>query len=51
MTRIRYTLGTCQGKVDGLSKKKAGWLLTFACESGGEACLSGVGCGRFYKLK
>ncbi len=46
MTRIRYTLGICRGKVDGLSKKKAGWLLTFACESGGGAWTSGVGCGR-----
>ena len=52
MTRICCTLRTCLGKQNGLSKKKkAGGLLTFASESGGGARRSGVGCGRFYKMK
>ena len=51
MTRICCTLRTCLGIDNGLSKKKAGGLLTFACESGGGACLSGVGCGWVYKFK
>ena len=51
MTRICCTLRTCLGKDNGLSKKKAGGLLTFACESGGGAWTSEVGFGRFYKLK
>ncbi len=37
--------------MDGLSKKKAGGLLTFAYESGGGAWTSEVGFERFYKLK
>ena len=35
MTRVCYTISYASEKKDQLSKKKAGWLLTILCSTGG----------------
>ena len=35
MTRVCYTISDASEKKDQLSKKKAGWLLTILCSTGG----------------